>query len=327
MRLLTTSLRGVGGFVNQSNLPAETLCKCRSSCLAHAIGVKGQHDREASSEGGVCVMEAEPEIGGEWWVHSGNVVASYLEVTAGFTNKSDLLQYLHSLFHTETYIASFLMNPDSLFEGSMVGGWWMGVPVALPGVVMEAEKYGFSFTINLSLSKHTGTRTWLSGISGLPNDSTASIIHPAVLQPDLRRPPEHHYRLHNRACTLTGLTKPTLKVCAKRLSARTAEGLSGTVVIATWVSHIPQNRSVLMWRTINEYFLRLFLFMSLISLWHLKCEAKWICFIWIIMYYISQISLVKIHNTFWVYCLKCKSNTPLNDNPGTGEDNFVHFIK
>lgn len=71
-------------------------------------------------------MEAEPEIGGEWWVHSGNMVASYLEVTAGFNNESDLLQYLQCLFHTETYIASSLMNPDSLFEGSMVGGWWMG---------------------------------------------------------------------------------------------------------------------------------------------------------------------------------------------------------
>lgn len=136
--------------------------------------------RWGEQQGGGCVVETELEIGGEWWVHSGNVVAIYLEVTVGLTNEGDLLQYLHSLFYTETYIASPLMNPDSLLEGSVVGGCWMGVPLALLGLVVEEEKYCFSCTINSSLSKHTGTRAWLSGISGLTTDPTASIIHPAA---------------------------------------------------------------------------------------------------------------------------------------------------
>lgn len=59
-----------GWFVDQSNLPTETLCKCRSSCLAHAIGLKGQHDKEASSEGCAYVTEAKLEIEVEWWLQS-----------------------------------------------------------------------------------------------------------------------------------------------------------------------------------------------------------------------------------------------------------------
>lgn len=41
-----------GSFVDQPNLPTGTWCKCRSSCLAHAIGVKGPHDKGEVSSGG-----------------------------------------------------------------------------------------------------------------------------------------------------------------------------------------------------------------------------------------------------------------------------------
>lgn len=68
--------------------------------MAHAIGVKGQHDKEASSEGGAYVMEAEVEIGFEWWVHSGNLVTIYnLEVTVALTNESDLVEYIYSVLY------------------------------------------------------------------------------------------------------------------------------------------------------------------------------------------------------------------------------------
>ena len=168
--------------------------------------------RWGEQQGGGCVVETELEIGGEWWVHSGNVVAIYLEVTVGLTNEGDLLQYLHSLFYTETYIASPLMNPDSLLEGSVVGGCWMGVPLALLGLVVEEEKYCFSCTINSSLSKHPHMIEWHQRVDDRPH----CLHHPSCSQ--TFTPRQHRYDLHNRACTPTGLIKPTLKVCAKRES-------------------------------------------------------------------------------------------------------------
>ena len=80
------------------------------------------------------VMETEPEMGVEWWVHCGNLVAiNNLEVTLTLTNESDLLPLLLSLPLTYKHIyrdirvilASSLMHPDRLFDEWV--GWWMGV--------------------------------------------------------------------------------------------------------------------------------------------------------------------------------------------------------